>query len=99
MQKFTRPVKPSEFDSDVSDVRDDVRQKIESSEKPVWKSKWKDYKYLFSGAQKRKCGFCESATAVTSWGVCNGRLQIESTSAGAVPDRGTPSRGRFLAHE
>lgn len=54
-----RPNKPDGFDKDVKQNRRKIKYSIKNDQEPDFENKWKDYKSIFSQAQRGKCGYCE----------------------------------------
>lgn len=59
---FKRPEKPADFDMAVAEAKIEVQEAImaDPPKKPEFKNIWGDYKEIFSAAQQRRCGYCET---------------------------------------
>ncbi|HWO18298.1 MAG TPA: hypothetical protein VNO30_05965 [Kofleriaceae bacterium] len=70
MIQFDRPTRPSDFEATVREHRAVIAKAAARRQPLDWSARdvWKKYKGLFSAAQHRKCGYCESKTAASQDG-------------------------------
>ena len=107
MLRFTRPNEPTDFATRVQDARDHLTKKAgKGLGKGDFPNHWSRFKDSFAKAQKKKCGYCESAVIGTQHGDVEHfrpkgaleELPADSKRLGREKPHSTSVEGRELVH-